>query len=347
MPRDSPIGIEVISCHLIPGASQYRKGYISIDENEDSPSDVEKNKFENDLNQSDSSRYKTVGIRGIIISCFVFIFGLLFFGERTDRLGQILNRTTAFKPVTHADLPTALWGVVAKPYPTGAFWTNLVVKNGDGAIGVYPYGVKTIDAGVQVSYGASRRLVTPIAIADIFVPDLQISAVQGYISRGVEAYDNTSVTMGYKTAVNGRYRTHLVKGSPFITVVYENATPIISSALMKINSVDARVVRGSVGIQYIVTLGNFQKWLVYCSEPVALIWRDNTLYSPNPIKGFMRVSILPIQNAEVAFNMLLGYVQKYATGAVMTLGYPSGMHIYIYMYECVHIKIDVCIFKHV
>lgn len=284
MLKDSPAGIELISGHLIPGASKSRKGYIPINEN--SSSDVEKNHLDNDLNRSDSpiSRYKTIAIRGIIISSFVFIFGLLFFGERTDRLGQILNRTTAFKPVTHSDLPTALWGVVAKPYPTGAFWTNLVVKNGDGAIGVYPYGVKTVDAGVQISYGASRRLVTPIAIADIFVPDLQISAVQGYVSRAVEAYDNTSVTMGYKTAVNGRYRTHLVKGSPFITVVFENATPIISSVLMKINSVDARVVRGSVGVQYIVTLGNFQKWLVYCSEPVALIWRDNTLYSPNPIR---------------------------------------------------------------
>jgi Glycosyl hydrolase family 81 N-terminal domain len=88
-------------------------------------------------------------------------------------------------------------------------------------------------------------------------------------------------------------------------VVYEGATPIISSAVMKIISVDARLVRGSLGVQYIVTLGNNQKWLVYCSEPVALVWRDNTLYSPNPIHGFIRVAILPAQNFEAAFTALL------------------------------------------
>jgi hypothetical protein len=34
--------------------------------------------------------------------------------------------------------------------------------------------------------------------------------------------------MGYKT-MGGKYKTHIVKSSPFVTVVYENATPVISS----------------------------------------------------------------------------------------------------------------------
>jgi len=130
--------------------------------------------------------------------------------------------------------------------------------------------------------------------------------------------------MGYRTATNGRYRAHLVKSSPFVTAVFDNATPIISSPFSKIISVDAKVVQNSVGAQYIVTLGNYQKWLVYCSEPVALIWKENTLSSPTPIKGIVRVAILPVANSEQAFNLLLGYVQKYPTGAVVSFSYPSG-----------------------
>lgn len=152
-----------------------------------------------------------------------------------------ISKTIPYKFIMHPEPPSGLWGVVTKPFPTGSFWTNLVVRGGDGAIGLYPYGVKTLDTGIQVSYGASRRIVSKLAITDPFLCDLQISSTQQYLSRSVEGYDNMSVTMGYRTAFNGRYRAHLVKGSPFITTVFDNATPVISSPFSKIISVDAKV----------------------------------------------------------------------------------------------------------
>lgn len=234
-----------------------------------------------------------------------------------------LSKTTSFKPITHPEAPTGYWGTVTKPYPTGAFWTNLAVRNGDSPIAVLPYGVKTVDAGIQVSYGATRRSVSQIAITDPFVCDLQISATQGYLSRAIESYDNVSVTMAYRTPLNGKYKTHLVKGSPYITVVYDGATPVISSSLMRILTVESRVVKNNVGVQYIVTLGNFQKWLVYCSEPVALSWKDDTLTSPQPIKGIIRVAYLPLQTLEASFSILVNYIQRYPTGAAMSIAHPT------------------------
>jgi len=162
-----------------------------------------------------------------------------------------------------------------------------------------------------------------MAVSDPFVTDLQISATQSYLGRGVDSYDNISVTMSFRTSGNGKYRTHLVKGSPFVTIVYEGATPVISSNLMQILNVEAKVVKGSVGIQYILTLGNYQKWLVYCSEPVAFTWKDNTLTAPSAIRGTVRVAILPLQNVDASFNLLLQYIQRYPTGAVVTINYPS------------------------
>lgn len=264
---------------------------------------------------------------GACLSLCIGIFLLLIvtFTETDKRivLSATLSRTTPYKVVSHTEPVTGLWGTVTKPYPTGAFWTNLVVKTGDGAVGVHPYGVKTLDMGVQVSYGATRRWVSPLSIADSFACDLQLSSSQGYLGRSVESFDNISVTMSYKV-VGGKYKTHLVKSSPFVTVVYEGATPVISSELMKFLNVEAKVMQNSVGSQYIVTLGNFQKWLVYCSEPVAFTWKDNTLTSPAPIRGFVRVAILPNNYYDKAFNVLLSYVLKYPTGASLNLTYPSG-----------------------
>lgn len=228
-----------------------------------------------------------------------------------------------YKTVPHPEPPSPLWGSQTAPFPTGAFWTNLVVGNGDGPIGAYPYGIKTLDVGIQVSYGASRRIVSKQAITDHFVADLQLSAVQANAAHSVEKHDKLSVTVGYRTVAGGKYHTDIVKSSPFVTVVYENAAPMITSTLMHILSMEAQTVTGSAGVQYILTLGNFQKWLLYCSEPLALSLTGDTISSLTPIRGYIRVAILPLQNPLAAFAMLMQYVRRYPTGAVVQLQYPS------------------------
>ena len=264
------------------------------------------------------SKYRIVSYTVLIFSLLIIILTI---STYNTNMKATLNRITAYKQVFHPELPTTFWGTVTKPYPTGAFWTNLVVKAGDGAICVFPYGVKTLDTGIQVSYGPSRRQVSQTTITDIFAADLQISSAEAYVSRAIEKYDNISVTMGYKTAGLGKYRTHLVKGSPFITVIFEGTTPIISSKSMQILNVDAKIFKGSLGVQYILTLGNFQKWLLYCSEPIVFSWKDNVLSGLNAIRGVVRIAVLPNQNAEIAFDKLINYVQKYPTGANMTICY--------------------------
>ena len=99
----------------------------------------------------------------ILFSSAVLLFQY-YFSPNPPILKSSLIRTTAFKPVSHAEIPTAYWGSVMKPYPTGAFWTNLAVKSGDSPIAVLPYGIKTLDSGIQISYGPSRRIVSQYAI---------------------------------------------------------------------------------------------------------------------------------------------------------------------------------------
>jgi endo-1,3(4)-beta-glucanase len=284
-----------------------------------------------------NSRRKLLPIVFTVVLILLSMGAFLLSFQRTI-LTTALSKTTPFKPVVHPDLPTSYWGTTPKPYPTGAFWTNLVVKDGDGAIGLYPYGIRTVDTGIQVSYGAFRRHVTNQAIADIFTSDLEVSAMENYVSRGVESHDNISVTMTYKTINNGKFSTHLVKCSPFVTVVYTSSTPVLRSPLMHIIAVDARVMQNSTGVQYIVTLGNFQKWLVYCSVPVSLVWTEDTLTSAVPISGVVRVAVLPIQTAEAAFATLLQYVGKYpisATTSVSFLDLPVSTATITYAFKTV------------
>ena len=99
-------------------------------------------------------------------------------------------------------------------------------------MGVLPYGVKCTERGIEVSYGASRRHTTQISIFDDFLADLTLTSIESYVSRSIQAFDFASVTMGFATATGGGFKTPLVKGSPFITVVYSKTTPVISSELM-------------------------------------------------------------------------------------------------------------------
>ena len=119
-----------------------------------------------------------------------------------------------------------------------------------------------------------------------------------------------------------RYRAVLVKGSPFITIQYEAATPLLTSNF-KILSVDQKNLRNFPGAQYLVTLDNYQKWLVYSSEPITFVLRDNSLVCPSPIRGVVRIAVLPLRKVDAAFALLMTYVQRYPVGASVSLSHPS------------------------
>ena len=79
--------------------------------------------------------------------------------ESTKLKGASAN-WVPFEARTHPDTPTRLWGNVKRPFPTGAWWTNLVVggpsSSGDGLGTAFatPYTVSVLpDKGVVLGYG--------------------------------------------------------------------------------------------------------------------------------------------------------------------------------------------------
>ena len=84
------------------------------------------------------NNYKIIFL-GIIISIVISSIYIRFLPDHHHNNDHDRNVNDTYnlplKRIIRSKPTTTLWGNVQKPYPTGAFWTNLVLDNGDGIIG--------------------------------------------------------------------------------------------------------------------------------------------------------------------------------------------------------------------
>jgi endoglucanase Acf2 len=116
------------------------------------------------------------------------------------------------------------------PFPTGAFWTNLVVHSPIGdvsyPIAVYPYAYRWTPSSIQVSYPAGHRVSDEHVIQDTFAPDLTITSVENISKRLVTEFDPLSVTLRFVSSADSKWETALVQGSPYVTIQCLKSTPL-------------------------------------------------------------------------------------------------------------------------
>lgn len=118
------------------------------------------------------------------------------------------------------------------PFPTGAFWTNLVVEPSTDRgfsfpIVVYPYAYKWSETLLQVSYPPLRRRADKTSIRDTFNPDVTFGTLETVAKRHIMAFDSLSVTTRFFVQTGGYWESYMVMGSPYITVKYQDSTPDI------------------------------------------------------------------------------------------------------------------------
>ena len=130
------------------------------------------------------------------------------------------------------------------PFPTGAFWTNLVLpstadRGFSYPIAVYPYAYKWSETSLIASYPALHRKEETKAIHDYFIPDLTFGVTEQVQQRYVTNFDPLSVTLQFQTVSTsntdadnsilrkGSWQTFLVQGSPYTTLEYDTVTPYI------------------------------------------------------------------------------------------------------------------------
>lgn len=288
---------------------------------------------------------------GLISLIFVITLSVMSLFENGNFGRLMTTQNVPFDEVEHPDPPQSFWKHLEGPLPTGAFWTNFVVDEGQAPANLHPYGVKCLREGVQVSYNPTRRVVNELVISDPFDNDLELSASEEYIDRKVARHDPLSVTMHYSLTNGASYAAHLVKGAAMVTVSYSGATPMVKAPNMQIINVEERGPDGKrlndlaatptrhkgrkllskedmQGRAYLLDLGNFQKWLVYVSDPTAaLVWdkAGNSMTSKASTSGFVRIAVMPPLKDDAgvdrAFAFLLRHVGTYPTGAKVDLSY--------------------------
>ncbi|CAI5718704.1 unnamed protein product [Hyaloperonospora brassicae] len=143
---------------------------------------------------------------------------------------------------------------VGQSLPTNAFWSNFLVADGHGLnagcgeVTLSPYTVRSLPKRLEISYGDSRRVATQDAITEYFNVDVSFAAygftndapgdkdrspveVLGHgksTSRRVVAFDVLSVTLQYDYGSENKWmKAPLVRGSPYVTVEYQNVAPVV------------------------------------------------------------------------------------------------------------------------
>lgn len=144
---------------------------------------------------------------------------------------------------------SSLFPLMKVPIPTGAFWTNLVIKpTADRGfsypIMTYPYAFKWNPTMMQISYPPLRRLTDDISIRMIFNPDITFGTEEPITKRNVIRFDPLSVTLRfYGDQANEQiemhdtqpdpqtsfWETYLVQGSPYVTMKVKELTPVITA----------------------------------------------------------------------------------------------------------------------
>jgi len=221
------------------------------------------------------------------------------------------------------------------PFPTGAFWTNLVLpptadRGLSYPVAVYPYAYKWSESSLEASYPAQHRKENDKAIHDYFFPDLTFSSSQNVTARKIVAFDPLSVQLRYYTAgrKNSFWETYLVQGSPYVTLKYSGASPIIQAfstftGLICPREDEKRRTRRQLkfgvcysnnntteqvtsklttlhGVQFIIETQEGVRWVAFSSELISLKLNTTTRTTitaegedGDAFSGILRLAILP------------------------------------------------------
>lgn len=249
-------------------------------------------------------------------------------------LNHLSTENIPFAGVSHPFQPSldlADSQLFTKPFPTGAWWTNLLLGNGDQAISPMPYSVKaTTGHDFHISY--PFRVVTSSEITQGFASDFIVSlpsAVAPMTRHYVRAYDDVSVIVQFQSLeVDQWYRVFLVRGAPYITVQVQDLKLKLSS---QVGILDCLFLANEIdfpnGHTYRITLNNGHQWLVFGTKDLHLDVDKNVepleIHVQESYTGILRLILINPDNQGKDQEQIQAAVSQYAAY------YPTGMEFQI------------------
>ncbi|ETW09748.1 hypothetical protein H310_00233 [Aphanomyces invadans] len=195
--------------------------------------------------------------------------------------------------------------VAGKPFPTGAFWTNFVLGQSNEVVVTYPYAVKIMNHQLHISY--PFRVVTSKSIIQGFTSEIAVEL--GTQPLQIRRFDDLSVTVAFPQASGGTIILHLVRGSPYMTLEYKDAAPVLLSEANILS------VTQPTSAYSVVTLGNWHQWLVFSSTPFAWTQQGRVWNGPAKFNGVVRIALALQESAK---SVLAAHADVYPTGASIT-----------------------------
>ncbi|CAM9622253.1 unnamed protein product, partial [Discosporangium mesarthrocarpum] len=233
------------------------------------------------------------------------------------------DTTYPFTTAEHRLRPGPVWGHVKKPYPTGAWWLNLVVEDGDGPAAPLPYAVKATEAGVGMSYSSMRRSVTSKMVQDLYDADLTVTAAENQQAHYVMSYDNLTVTLRHDLFGGGNFHTMLARGSPYMTFDFMDATPHIQANgdILQINGESPNYKASYHGTTFKVMLSNWETWMIYTSGSVTWMLGSSgkSLEMVSQFTGMLRLAMLPHAWDKTAEDALTQHAYAFPRGGTVEI----------------------------
>lgn len=204
-----------------------------------------------------------------------------------------LNTAPPFGSEAHPLEPTARWGSFSAPLPTNSFFTNLVLGNGEFPIVPLPYMTKITSNSIEISSPGLSS--TSSYVISSFLRNMEMGATEDLQQHVIDAFDPLSVTVRWDSQEGeGSLKTPIVRGSPYVTAIYDNLTPFLSTAhaILQFNGNGEESHSGS---KFDVHLNNGQRWNIFVlgGSEITFTQDGNTLTASNPFTGSIRVALVP------------------------------------------------------
>lgn len=238
---------------------------------------------------------------------WIVLFILLFYQNVIVAKSRVDPRYI-FPSIENSMVPSALWGRVTKPYPTNAWFINFVLdKPNDTSsdpVNLFPYLAKLSRRGVSLSYAAPNFYSEPAypniisALFYSFDDLLRLGPQESMSSHSVTDYSGMHITMHWQNQLKQGITAPLMRGSPYLTIFFENSTPQITTRF-KLLSVNKQskcgAVKTSNRYEIIMALQGHQTqtWFLYTEKPITLTWESTSngdqLTANQPYQGWVRI----------------------------------------------------------
>ncbi|XP_024545150.1 putative endo-1,3(4)-beta-glucanase 2 [Selaginella moellendorffii] len=230
------------------------------------------------------------------------ILAMVAMGEEDDSLFTVAKQfKRSVQNVAAGEPSSGLWTSRARqrPLPTNKFWQNFVLNRGSSPEYIHPYTIQAGNSSIAIGY--PKRQASPTLIAQIHANDLFVSArsPSSPIIQ-VSHHDDLTVTLSLGQAM----RAHLLRGSPYVSFVFSDATPLIASA-----HAIANLSRSADSTKHTLFLANGQRWVVYSSAPIHLQLDRSAQQlsaSGDGYSGVLRIALVATPSAEPLLDRYSG-----------------------------------------